>query len=258
MGATAFYQNITRFKTTHPLILFSEHPWPDVTPLKISPEVPFAAGKPHKFAINNVLWFTALKMARAQGYSHVLYLESDCRVGRDGWDGAMFDEYFDIGRPLIAGGTLAVYNPSNAGRKAHERWEKLVVENATKWQGKPFEQCRKNVPVGTWGWMSADTKGPSCVFPNGALGIYAIEWMHELFDLTVTATEHAMRPEPFDMSVGLRTWAKFEEDSYEVLGMLHSCYSGFGNVVTSISERQEMLTSGKICAGHQYKDEWQP
>lgn len=258
-GATAFYENIRRFKTTHPLILFSEHPWPEINiPLKISPEVPFAAGKPHKFAINNVLWFTALQLAMRDGYTHMLYLESDCRVGCDGWDGKMFDEYFDIGRPLVAGGSLGVYNPANWNSRAHKKWEELVVTNAEKWQKKPYAQCRLNLPIPTYGWKSAAEQQLPCVFPNGALAIYNIAWMHELFDLTQPATKQAMNPAPFDMECGRRAAEKFGEDVYEVMGHLTSSFSSYADIITTPDERKELLTSGRVCAVHQIKDEWKP
>lgn len=258
-GATAFHENVRRFKTTYPLVLLSEHDWPELAiKLKLSPETPFAQAKPHKFVINNVLFFTALKIARDQGFSHLLYLESDCRVGCDNWDGKMFDEYFNIGRPLICGGTCACYNSANWNPKAHQRWERLIVDNATKWQQKPYAECVKNVPIASYGWKAAADKSPACVFPNGALAIYSISWMHELFDLTQSAVVLASNPGPFDMLNGVKIWERFEEDAYEVVGHLASCYSGYGDLVTTPEGRKQMLTSGKVCAVHQIKDNWAP
>lgn len=265
-GARSFYENVRRFKTKHDLLLFSEADWPEVNiKLKMSPEQPFmskvggkpALVKPHKFAINNVLWFTAMRMAREAGYSHVCYLESDCRVGCHDWDAKMFDEYFGLGRALICGGTCAVYNPANWNRKATDRWCELVAQNFIK----------RNMPVATYGWKGAGDRHPSCVFPNGALSIVSLEWIHELFDLTQPSVKLALNPEPYDMALGTRIWGrfegekyvpKFEEDAYEVVGHLNSIYSGYGDVVTSLAERKEMLTSGRYNAIHHVKEEWQP
>lgn len=270
-GAQAFYENIMAFKHTHPLMLFSDAEWPDTFRLKMSPEVPFAQGRPHKFVINNTLWFTALKIARDQGYSQMLFLESDCRVLGDHWDDKIFTEYFEMGRPLVAGGTLATYNPASWSLKAMQRWERLVVENAEKWQEKPYAKCQLNLPVATYGWkpmkgegVSGSERSPCCVFPNGALGIYNISWMHELFDLTQTAVALAIspfpegRPGPYDMALGVKVWNRFEEDAYEVLGHLTSIYSGFGDVITSPEDRRALLTSGKVVGIHQIKDSWKP
>ena len=257
IGAQSFYENVRQFKHTHDLLLFSESDWPEINiKLRISPEVPFTVIEqtkpvlrlPQKFAINNILWFTSLKMARDAGYSHVLYLESDCRVGRDDWDAVIFDEYFGMGRALICGGSLGVYNPANWNRKATDRWCELVARHF----------IRKNMPIPSYGWKGANEKHPVCVFPNGAISIISVAWAHELFDLTQPATKLAVNPEPFDMALGRRLWEKFEEDTYEVVGHLTSSYSTYGDIITSLDERKEMLTSGKIVAGHHYKDSWKP
>lgn len=268
-GASAFYENIRRFKTKFDLVLFSDDDWPDLAiRLKMSPEHPYrviAHGKtalnpPHKFAINNVLWFTALKMARTAGYSHLLYLESDCRVGCDHWDERMFEEYFGLGRALVAGGSLGVYNPANWNRRATDKWCELVSRH----------YVRKNMPVPSYGWKGAADRSPVCVFPNGALSIVSIEWMHELFDLTQGSVALAVdpcqnnkpdrpsAPSPFDMALGIRLWQRFEEESYDVLGHLTCAYSTYGDIITTPEERREMLTSGKVVACHHYKDQWKP
>lgn len=266
-GATAFFENIRSFKTSYDLLLFSDHDWPDTIRLKASPEANYRVlrggqlllEKPYKFAINNVLWFTALKIAWTKGYSHTLYLEADCRVGRDHWDAKVFDEYFDLGRPLICGGTVACYNSANWSPKAHQRWEKLVVENAMRWQKKPYAECIKNVPIASYGWKGASDKSPACVFPNGALSILSLAWAHELFDLTQPAYAlTGASKEPFDMRLGRLIWDKFEEDSYEVVGHLTCIYSGYGELVTTIEDRKQMLLAGKICAVHQIKGDWSP
>lgn len=255
IGAQSFYENLRQFKHAHDLILFSEEDWPELDlKLKISPETPFIKqdrGRPtltlpHKFVINNILWFSALKLARNMGYSHMLYLESDVRVQGDYWDAAIFDEYFWIGRSLICGGTLAVYNPSNWNRKANDRWCELVSANYVK----------HNMPVATYGWKGATETMPPCVFPNGALSIVSLAWMHELFDLTQPAQLLALQQEPFDMGLGLRIGKLFEEDAYEVVGHLNTIYSSYGDVITSADERKAMLTSGKYRAVHQIKEEW--
>ena len=256
VGARSFHENLTQFKTRHDLLLFSEHEWPGTVRLKMSPEAPFMTQvrgkptlvKPHKFAINNLLWFTALSMARDSGYTHLLYLESDCRVGCDFWDDKVFGEYFSLGHPLICGGTCAVYNPANWSLKASQRWCELVAANF----------IRKNMPVATYGWKGASEKHPSCVFPNGALSIVSLAWIHELFDLTQPAVRHAHNARPFDMHLGEKVWEKFEEDSYDVVGHLNSIYSGYGDVITTLDERKAMLVSGRYCAVHHIKDEWKP
>lgn len=249
--AKTFWENLHQFKTAWPLVLFSDAPWgPEVVPLKTSPEVLkhaiFDDGKVNPYAINNALWLTALRIAREKGITHMLYLEADCRVGCEHWDGKVFDEFFNIGRPLVAGGNLAVYNPANYSQEAARRWADLVSNNT-----------RKNVPIPTYGWLPAATKAPSCVLVNGALGIYDVAWMQRFFDLNDTI-EIARKNTAFDMILGQLVWDRFQEDSYEALGHLNSVFSGYGDILTSEEERLQWLREGRYSAVHQIKSSATP
>lgn len=243
-SATALLDNLQQYPAKGELIVFSEHDYklPGQIVLKRSPD---EIKNEKKFAINNLIWLSALRIAKSQGISHMLYLEADCRVA-DGWDAKIFEDYFSLGRPCIAAGTLAVYNPCSAGKKAAKRWEDLVAMN---W--------RRNIPVATYGWMPANQSGPSCVFPNGALAVYDVMWMEKLFDLDKTA-KTAVEIGPFDMELGIRVWKEFADESYDVLGYLSSVYSGYGDALTTEEERLGMLRDGKVVAVHQCKGVGQP
>jgi len=235
------------------MVAYSEHDWdwPGLIKLKADPEEvksrapKLQNGEPNQFAINNVLWLVGLRFAREMGYTHVLYLESDCRVGVKHWDEKVFDEYFSIGRPLIAGGNIACYNPCNSTALGSKRWEELVTQN----------NKRRNVPIPTYGWLPAATKAPSCVFVNGALAIYSIAWMEQLFEHLEDCTRQAYAPSPFDMGLGVKLWDIFQEDSYEVLGHLTSVFSGFGDIMTTEEERLDMVRSGECVGCHQVKSD---
>lgn len=247
--ATVAMENLRKFKTRYPLVVYSEHDYPDTIRIK-DPEIlkgsTFADGKPNKFAIPNATFFTGLRIAISQGYTHFCFVESDCRVGCDFWDERIFDEFFGMGRPLIAAGTLACFNPCAAGSQAALKWGQLVARNV-----------KRNVPVATYGWLPAANPGPSCVFPNGALAVYDVAWCQRFWDLSNTMTLSRVTT-AYDMAVGVQVWDRFGLDSYEVLGYLECIFSGYGDALTTPEERREMLTSGKIVAGHQYKDNWQP
>jgi len=247
--ARVFMENLQKFPSRYDLLIYSEHDWPGAIKIK-SPEIlkgaKFADGKPNKFAIPNATFFTGLRIAASKGYTHMLFLESDCRVGQKHYDEVIFDEFFSMGRPLIAAGTLACFNPCAAGGESARRWARLVARN-----------IKRNVPVATYGWLPALVKGPSCVFPNGALAVYDVTWCQRFWDLGNTIQLSALTT-AYDMALGTEIWKRFEEDSYEVVGWLDSVGSFYGDVLTSALERREMLLSGKIVAGHQHKDDWQP
>lgn len=244
-GAQTFYDNVRKFPTTYELILFSEHDWPGALKLKGSPEqvkgATFPNGKVNPFSIHNLLWLTALRICRERGVTHMLYLEADCRVGRDHWDAVVFDEFFSAGRPLICGGSLAVYNPCNYSPEAARRWAQLVSRN-----------IKRNFPIPTYGWLGAADKQPSCIFANGALAIYEVAWMARYFDLDNSAGI-AVQGTAYDMMVGSLIWKDFEEDAYEVVGHLESVFSGYGDVLTTEADRMKMLRDGQCVAVHQVK-----
>lgn len=255
--SATFAKNLEKFPTKYDLLTYSEsEDWPSAIRLRGNPEVVKGArmipsprsahGSQNPFAVNNLVFFTGLNVAIKNGYTHAIYLESDCRVGRAHWDEVLFDEFFTIGRPLVCGGTLAVYNPCNYSPKATRRWEALVARN-----------YRRNVPVATYGWLPASQKHPSMVFPNGAFSVLDLAWMARLYDLSDTM-KLAVNSQPWDFETGLRIWEKFEEDAFEVCGFMNSIYSGYADILTTPDERKDMITSGKVVGAHQIKDNWMP
>src|SRR6266851_4883730 len=85
-----FRANLAKFKSRYPILQFSSHPWPGVIPLKGDPDVVKGSRNPdgsiNKFAVNNLVFFTAMRIARQHGITHAIYLEEDVRVGVDCWD----------------------------------------------------------------------------------------------------------------------------------------------------------------------------
>lgn len=251
-AAAAIVENLKRFPAKHPLVLYSEHDygWPGQIVLQASPEpikkMTNKEGKLNQWGLNNAVFLTALRIAVAQGFTHIIYLEADCRVGIEHWDDAIFTEYFNLGFPCIAAGTLATYNPCNWSRDAARRWEALVAGNQ-----------RKNVPIATYGWKGASEKFPCCVFPNGALSVLDMTWMPLLFDISNTFNT-ALNIGPWDMEMGVQVWKRFEVASYDVMGMLTKIYSGYGDVLTTPEERLNWLRNGDYVAVHQVKTADQP
>lgn len=251
----AFMQNLNDFPPAGEIILYSDDDWgKDVIRLRNSPEIfkdaRFAdgpqRGKPNPFAMHNAVFLAGLKMCKERGVTHALYLEQDCRVGRKGWDEAIFEEYFNIGRPVIVAGTISVYNPSNSGTDGLNRFYRHFGKAPA-----------HGVPTAIYGYLSANTQGPTCLFPNGALCVYDVAWVTSMFnveDQGGMATQNTA----FDMAIGGSIWNAFSEDAYEVIGSLGTVLSAYGNVLTSDDMRKELLTSGKICAVHQIKNEWIP
>ncbi len=244
---SAILENLKRFPPKHRLIVYSEfdHKWPGQILLKTSPEIlkraRYPSGTENRWALNNLVFLTGLRIAQSQNITHLCYVEADCRVGCKDWDDRIFDEYFNLGFPYIAAGSLVCYNPANWNREAARRWEKLVASRAG-----------RNVPVGTYGFIPADVKHFPYLFPNGALSVLDMWWMSKLFNLDDTPTTAAAIT-AWDQQMGIELFQKFGVQTYDVQGFLETIYSGYGDVMTTPEERLQWLRDGKYVATHQHK-----
>lgn len=249
-----FLANVNKFKRSTDLVLYSDHDWPDVMKLRHSPEFMRNARFPdgqtvNKFAVQNTIFFTGLRIALLKGYTHYITLEDDVRVGRDDWDSLIWEEYFGFGRPLIASGTLVCYNPCNWSRLAVDRWQDLLKKN-----------LRRNFPIATYGYTGAGQVSSSCLFPNGALAVYDVRWLCKLYNLHEGSQipEMVRSLQAWDMDIGFQVWKEFEESSYDFMAHSDEVFSGYGNIVTTEDERKKMLTDHKVVAVHQIKTNWAP
>lgn len=239
-----FRENMDKFKSKYQTIYFSDHDYPDV--IKIgNPEqfkdARFNNGQPNTFVVSNLLFFTAVRICLKLGITHMIYMEEDSRVGKEYWDDIIFAEYFNQKKPLICGGSIVAYNPCNYSAEATKRWSELVSSNK-----------RKNYPVPTYGWKGAADNSGSCVFINGSIGVYDIQWMNRLFNINDTISM-ARQSTAWDMALGMAIWNQFKEESYDVVGYLKSMFSSYGNVMTTEEERMKLLRDGIFTAVHQVK-----
>lgn len=251
---SAFVEHIQAYKRATDLLVYSEHAWPipGIIMLKGNPEqfryVKDSRGVPSNFACANVVFFAGLKIAKLHGYSHIMVIEPDVRVGKDHWDRDIWDEYFDLGFPCVAAGTLVTHNPCNHSPLATARWAELVKRNQ-----------RKNFPIATYGWVGSAMRADSMVFPNGALSVYDMTWMERFFgDLTNINYGDVAAQTAWDFYVGQKIWSVFKEDSYLVTGHLTRTFSGYADIITTEEMRRNLLLSGEVVAVHQIKSNWVP
>lgn len=229
------------------MLIYSDHAWPIDGLIKISgsPEILKDAkdskGVPNKWAVNNLIWATGMRIAIKNDFTHVLYVEADCRVGCPNWDDKIFDEFFSFPRALACAGTLVTFNPANSGPIGWRKWNDLMAFNS-----------RRNYPAACYGFKGAADGTGSSVFPNGALGVYSMAWMKELFDFSNSA-QLAAEIFAWDFAIGDRLWKKMDHQAYECVAHLNSVYSSYGDVITSEADRLNLLRSGKVCAVHQVK-----
>lgn len=253
LNPASFLANVNRFKTKFPLLLYTEHSWPEceiklpVNPENVIPNPPprLASGEPNRWALNNLLFLTGMRIAHKHGYSHVIYLESDCRVGCDNWDKQIFDEFFTHDSPLICAGSLVCYNPCTYNRRGYDRWMALIERH----------NSARNFPIPTYGWRGVSSPtGDSSVFPNGALGVYDVTWITKLFNLEDSVKE-ACSVFAWDFAIGERIWSKFGADSYDFVKHLRTIYSSYGDTLSTEAERLSWLRDGKLVGVHQVKSD---
>lgn len=247
-GAEQFLANVRRFKTKHPLILFSEHNYgPDVTEIGASPEfirgAKYSNGAENKWALNNLVFLTGLRVI-GDKFTHFLYLEADCRVNGDYWDGIVFDELSLRNPDALAAGTFATYNVNNRNIAFSRAWHTWMAENG-----------KAQFPITAYGGNGASEAHEPAVFPNGALAIYDVAWIRKEFGSDGTV-QKAANITAFDYEVGRRLVRQFGADVFRKVLHLNSVYSSYGDVQTSEGERQELLTSKAVVAVHQIKSVW--
>lgn len=245
--AGVFLDNLKRHPAKHDICLYSDHPYDlpwikHFVKLKGAPDAfkNFQVnGKLNEWAMNNAIWLAGMKIARDIGFTHIIYLESDCRVGEVGWDVPMYEEYFNLRKPCIAAGSLVCWNPTVAGMEGLKRWEALISSNR-----------KRNFPIPTYGWGST-VKDKVCVFPNGALGVYDMTWILKLFD--VNDQTEILGSHAWDFCLGERIWAQFGLQSYDMVANLNCVFSSYGDVITTEPERLQMLKDKRVVSVHQIK-----
>jgi len=254
-----FLSNVRKFKTKYPVILYGDrdHDWGDDV-IRLYGRVDEGAdrfaklpnGQQNSFVLNNVAFFTGLRVAYRQGITHVIYLEADCRVGCDDWDAKIFDAHFKHPRHVVCTGSAVCYNPCNAGTAAMQRWCEFIGTH---------NKGRKNFPIPTYGWKSAADGGGSCVFVNGAGGSYDVAWLLRWFGHILNATDGSgirkLSEASFawDFQIGLNLWVDFGIAAYDMIQHTDVIYSSYGDVLSTPADRMKMLRDGKVALIHQIK-----
>lgn len=284
-GAEAFLRNLRQWQPKHDAIFFSDYPWGgDIMPIKGSPEsirgAKYEDGRPNKWALNNWLYLTALRILREKPeYTHLLWVESDSRVLGEDWDDIIFTEALSGNDLPIMAGSIVGYNVANHGADFTRAWNRFVAQNVD-----------KHAPVPCYGGNGAAEEHQPVVFPNGSGALYDIAWVSKHFDLSdppppvapprklpvsynlggrggpsrvveteLTGTKKlAATTTAFDFALGRYAVLEFGSDVFSKLRHLNSVYSGFGNVMFSQTERQQMLLDGQVRLVHQVKDDWLP
>ena len=251
-NADAFFANMRNFPTKHPLIIYSDFDyrpyWPKA--MVLNGTVDIARDEKNRMAINNLVFYVGLRIAANFRFTHVLILEHDCRVNQARWDEVIWNEFLSKNADAIMGGSMVVFNPCSYNREAGQHFESLLAASREK----------RLMPLSVCGTSQLAERRDSCVFPNGALAIYRMDWLLRTFPEVIGTPERyiglSKTSTTWDYEIGLRLWKEFKENTYHQVVNLESIYSGYGNVMSTEEERQKWLTEGKIVGVHQIKSQW--
>lgn len=261
--ATAFHQNLTSFKTHYPLLVYSEdQSWPAAIKLRASPEFMKGSMYPNNtvnpWATNNLIFWTGVAIALDHGYTHMIYLESDCRMRGDGWDKVMFDEFDGAitGNSLgkLMGGSALCYSPCNrliegdpsAGRRFARKWQHFMHHYA-----------HHQFPIPAYGGGGASEMKEQIVMINGALGVYDLAWLKTIGPkIREKTAEFCAQTTAWDYYLGRKLVEKYGESAFDYVAHLDCVYSGYGDVMFTEAERIKLLTDGRVVGVHQVKSNW--
>jgi hypothetical protein len=236
----AFLRNLKAFKTDSPVILYScskqegMEEIPDPTPIKLCK---------NRVAIHNLVFLAGVKIAQRENIKRFIYLELDCRVGRDCWDRDMLVEASQH-KDMFVAGTPACYNEV-AMTHAQSVSATQYIHRYTESTGLP-------VPV-----FPPKTKRPiGCVFIMGAGAVYNTSVMVDLFmGFERDINSKAKNVPAFDLFIGMRCVQLFGPRATNKLPFLTCSHSTYSNKFSTEKDRIEMLKSGKACLIHQVKSD---
>jgi hypothetical protein len=242
LNSEAFVANLAHWPGSLPLHLYSDDAsWgPDIHHVA-NPEV--VRNQKHWFSVNNLVFLFALKLAIDLKLDYFLYLESDARVRGEHWDQIIFDDCFRENRQPLLYGTPVIFNLSQSGPTPLLRGIDIAYRFI----------AMTGCPTAVHGsWPGAKFK--FALFPNGALGIYHVPTLAQLFQgFEADIGRYAASITAWDCEIGQRFYQYFGDGIFDQFQFATRCYSGYGDELTTLDQRKALLYSGKISAVHQAK-----
>jgi hypothetical protein len=273
-GVNSFLENLSRNRPSGELYLYSDHT-PHNFNMIAPPDMVVGKADNPRWAVNNAIFITGLRLAAMNGFTHMLYVETDCRFKGHGWDAMIFEEYFSLPFPAIAAGSLVSHSCTNGGMEFYRRFEQAIGEN----------RRNREFPIPIYGIPSGHGEQPGvfpppagtvvspgdprraykpAFYPNGALGVYDVLWLCALFGLKHDGKWQEGRSlmdftckeaYAWDHEIGIRLYDHFGVDVFDVVAHMKTQYSGFGNILNTEAQRLQWLREGRCFAMHQCKSE---
>ena len=238
LNYAAFLRNIRAYKSTYPIIFYSDEPeegWHtinDPSPVKKSA---------NRVGVQNLAFLEGLRIAEQHKLTRFIYLELDCRACRDNWDADLFAEAEQY-KDMFCAGTPAVYN-RHKFTPLQSKWVDAAIADYTAHTGFKVPEFK-----------SKSARPLGCLFIMGGGAVFSAPIMSELFQgYERMLYDKAVSSAAFDLHIGLRAFQLFREKAVQKLPFLPACFSTYGNRINTEKERIAMARAGKHAVIHQVK-----
>lgn len=240
-----FVTNITQFLCHHPLVTFgvdgsgAEVDIEDFSHLITGPKWP---------CFSNYVFLKAMEIMERLKFTHVIYLEEDCRVGVDRWDERLL---WDWNERSVVGGTPAIWN-----------YHKSLLKNPSvrKWIDHYRDETDQRAPLLFNKWSQAQGPENSSIpwlHPIGALALYDLRWLKTVFPgWNQGCGRLASNIGPFDLHIGKHLWNSYGYNQFDHFSLLGSIFSGYKDQNLTLEQRKVGLVNGTFVAVHPIKDRW--
>jgi hypothetical protein len=242
LNSEAFLANLARFPAAHPLFVISDDAANNPSRLITSPE---RVGRRPFWAINNLIFFAGIELARDIGLNYFIWLESDSRVGCAEWDNVMFGEFMArYPNGISCAGTPICWDLNSGGRE----FALKVVEMA--WN---YQQA-SGLPMSFYSGKHPYDPSGAALYVNGSCAVYDTAALLRIFaGFEGDPAGYAKRMTAYDLEIGRRLWNYHGPRAVDNVGWLSSSYSAFGDTITTEAERLQMLADGRKVLCHQIK-----
>lgn len=242
--SSTFLANLNENLPASPLVLFGVdgngpvRPIPDFRPLVKGPKWPH---------LSNYAFLTALEIAEDEGWSHVVYIEEDCRFGIPGWDEELIRDY-EANPRAVMGGTPAIwhYGPSALSNKYLQAFIERTRRETD--QRAPLFFDKNGFSHG-----EEHSRSP-WLHPIGALAIYNLKWLRSVFPREADKAKSASGMGPFDVELGKALWTTYGNEQFSHFATFTRSFSGYKDQLLTLTQRAERLLDGSLVAIHPVKE----
>lgn len=241
-----FLKHLEEYPPKNRLFILSDYEWPK------SFRIPDPTEKwKDSDRIASTVFIHALRFAERKGLTHFIYLESDCRMKGDEWDVKLFDEFVTGRNGFIAGGNLGVCSVNNGDREFRKHFEALAKKHGCN------DARHKSHKTAI---LTHKFSNPVPIpFVNGAVGIYSVAQLRELFDGETPESAVSTWFTVQDRGIAEKALKKFSPlETLNRFKHMPQVMATAGENIYPFTTRINALSRGNVICVHPIKNRWRP